>query len=88
MIEVVWDTPGALLMIIFVAFFVGYAIGRRQGKREGFTEGVRFSPLEMRRQTWEQGHCVICGSESGGDRRGCAPDRKESADSLGTEALS
>lgn len=58
----VWNIPSLLLLIAFIGFFVGYAIGRRQGKREGSLEGARYAPLEMRRQTWEKGVCVICGS--------------------------
>jgi|GEM_PF-5345197 len=56
---------GALHLVAFVAFaafFAGYAAGRRRGKREGAVEGARYAPLELRRQTWEKGYCVICGS--------------------------
>lgn len=62
--EAVWQTPGVQGLLFLLLFLAGYASGRRQGKREGFVEGVRFSPLEMRRQTWERGHCVICGNVS------------------------
>lgn len=54
---------GLLVLAAFFGLFFGYALGRRQGKREGFREGFRYAPLEMRRLTWERGHCVICGSE-------------------------
>lgn len=62
LIERAWNAPIVLLLAAFLAFFFGYAIGRRQGKREGSLEGARYAPLEMRRQTWEKGYCVICGS--------------------------
>ena len=54
--------PGIYVVIGFFAFFLGYAIGRRQGRGEGFLEGVRLAPLEMRRQMWEKGRCVLCGA--------------------------
>lgn len=59
----VWHQPGtALFAVAFLAFFIGFAGGRRRGKREGFAEGLAYAPLEMRRQTWEGGRCVVCGS--------------------------
>jgi len=62
--EPFFASPASYLIVAFAAFFCAYALGRRRGKREGFNEGVRYSPLEMRRQTWERGHCVICGAEA------------------------
>lgn len=53
-----------IIVLTFLAFFAGFAGGRRWGKREGFAEGIAYAPLEMRRQTWEDGHCVICGTGS------------------------
>lgn len=66
--EPLWQTPGLLILLLFVVLFVGYASGRRLGKREGYMEGMRFSPLEIRKESWQRGHCVICGStaEMGG----------------------
>gem|GEM_PF-1500579 len=57
-----WLGLRVLVIASFFAFFAGYAWGRRRGKSEGFSEGLRFAPLELRRLTWERGHCVICGA--------------------------
>lgn len=57
-----WFVLRLVIIAAFLTFFAGYAWGRRRGKKEGFVEGLRYAPLEMRRVTWERGHCVICGS--------------------------
>ena len=67
LIEYFWGESGVLIVIAFLAFFIGFARGRRRGKREGYAEGLAYAPLEARRQTWEHGRCVICGSTSGED---------------------
>lgn len=63
--ESFWGGTGLFVVIGFLAFFIGFAGGRRRGKREGFAEGLAYAPLEMRRQTWENGHCVVCGTTFG-----------------------
>ncbi len=71
--------PGIYVVIGFFSFFLGYAIGRRQGRGEGLLEGVRLAPLEMRRQMWEKGRCVLCGAMPGSDGQ-------EPAETQATEA--
>lgn len=66
--------------VSFFAFFAGFAVGRRRGKSEGFAEGERYAPLEMRRQAWERGRCLLCGSRPEGgeavpDDAGCSAER-------------
>lgn len=73
--EPILAPPAALIAVAFAAYFAGYAIGRRQGKREGFMEGVRYAPLEMRRQTWERGSCFICGQAAVEERKDAASSR-------------
>lgn len=54
---------GVIALAAFAGLFAGYAVGRRQGRKEGFREGLRWAPLEMRRLSWEKGHCLLCGAE-------------------------
>lgn len=49
-----------------MSLFVGYSVGRRTGRREGMLEGITFAPLEMRRRSWENGTCLVCGTVAGG----------------------
>lgn len=62
LIEGAWNAPALGALAAFLGFFAGYAAGRRRGKSEGRVEGARYAPLELRKETWEKGYCVICGS--------------------------
>lgn len=55
-----------VLAAAFTGLFAGYSAGRRVGRREGMREGMAFGPLEVRRRSWEQGVCLICGTPAGG----------------------
>jgi len=82
LVERLWNAPSLILLVAFLAFFFGYAIGRRQGKREGSLEGARYAPLEMRRQTWEKGYCVICGSAAGDANHSAHAEFAQKADTI------
>ncbi len=53
-------------MIIYViigslfVFLVGYVIGKRHGWKCGYNEAEAIAPLEIRRQSLENGKCIIC----------------------------
>lgn len=65
-----WAREGVAIIVsaaVFLIFFAGFAMGRRIGKLEGTNLGAKFAPLELRRETWEKGYCVICGSGAVGE---------------------
>lgn len=45
--------------------FMGYITGRRIGRREGAAEEAAWAPLNIRRASWEQGTCLVCGTTAG-----------------------
>lgn len=56
----IWPNIGVMLGILLC----GYAVGRRLGRAEGFGLGMRYSPLELRREFLLDGRCPICGSRA------------------------
>ncbi|WP_021170371.1 hypothetical protein SOV_24950 [Sporomusa ovata DSM 2662] len=53
-------------MIIYVifgmlaAFLLGYILGKHHGWEKGYQEAAATLPLELRRQSLEEGKCIIC----------------------------
>lgn len=62
LIQLAAPTWSYLTFVAFMAFFLGYALARRSGRKDGFHEGLQFAPLELRRESWAKGRCVICGN--------------------------
>ena len=58
------ETVALACAALVLAFGLGYGFGRRQGVKEGFTAGLRWAPLQLRHDSWEQGECVLCGQRS------------------------
>ena len=46
--------------LLLITFGFGYGAGRRQGRREGLKEGLIRAPLEIRRDSFIKGRCIIC----------------------------
>jgi len=55
------ETAALTCAALLLAFGLGYGFGRRQGMKEGFAAGLRWAPLQLRQESWEQGECVLCG---------------------------
>ncbi|UNC91901.1 hypothetical protein [Candidatus Contubernalis alkaliaceticus] len=51
-----------LILFIMIVFLFGYALGRRIGLNEGRTQMEKMLPLFLKKETLENGTCVICNS--------------------------
>lgn len=49
------------IVVSLIIFLAGYIIGKHRGRKTGYNEAVAIMPLELRRQSLENGSCIICG---------------------------
>lgn len=48
-------------MIVFLLIILlGYSLGRRKGYKEGYSDGVKYTPLELKRNVYKLSRCPIC----------------------------
>ncbi|MDI3535025.1 MAG: hypothetical protein PWQ82_1390 [Thermosediminibacterales bacterium] len=51
---------GILFIMYIFVLLIGFAAGRRIGIKQGFEIGIRYAPIELKKQMFESGLCPVC----------------------------
>jgi len=49
-----------ILLVVLISLTIGYFWGRYVGYKEGLKEGRNLTPLILRKESLEEGVCVLC----------------------------